>query len=534
MSTKNGRLSSENIVKLGFMSDAQMLGVYEKYMGVKSVVLSDVELTSDVIDLVNEKLARTYRLIPFGYNKESKALKVAMVDPHDIVAIKDIKVNTGLNVEPYISVPRMIDEAISLHFADTNSQEMYQELDDEFNLSEDDKANEQALSEINNAPIVKLINKILGQAIRLGASDIHIEPFEEVVRIRYRIDGALNEYFSTSVKAHSAILTSIKIMSNLNIAEHRVPQDGRVELEMDRIKVDLRVSILPNIYGEKIVIRLLNRSKKALTKKELGFSNSDLDKFEKMITKPHGIVLVTGPTGSGKTTTLYAALTELNDIKKNIITVEDPVEYRMEGVNQTQVNNKAGLTFAAGLRSILRQDPDIIMIGEIRDAETASIAVRAAITGHLVFSTVHTNNTSSTISRLIDMGIEPYLLSSALVGVHSQRLIKRLCSHCKEEYECDEIEAKVLGVEEGTKLFRAVGCNKCGTIGYKGRQAIHELLPITRDVKVLINRNATAEDIHDKAVEEGLQTMRQSAIDVVVRGESSMEELYRLTSSEDD
>jgi type IV pilus assembly protein PilB len=527
----NGKKIGQTLIDLGFIDRPTLLPILEEQLQIEYVNVVNLEIRTEVAELINERLARKHQILPIDVHDD--VIHLAMADPLDIIAIKDVKLATGLGVKTFMSTPIDIIDVIDRIYSSSQTHEMYKEISDELNLAEIEEMDEELLNEINNAPIVKLVNTILSQAVKAKASDIHIEPFDKEIRVRLRVDGALNEYLKPSKTILNAIVTRIKIMASLNIAEHRVPQDGRVETEINGHKVDLRVSILPTIYGEKIVIRLLDRTTQAMTKKQLGFSDDNLKRFENMISKPHGIILVTGPTGSGKTTTLYAALMELNDIEKNIITVEDPVEYRMDGVNQTQVNTKAGLTFASGLRSILRQDPDIIMIGEIRDKETASIAVRAAITGHLVFSTVHTNDTASTIARLVDMGIEPFMLSSSLIGVHAQRLVKKICQNCREKYKANDIEAAVLGVPEGTKLCHGTGCSQCNHTGYKGRTAIHEIMPLTRTLREAINRNKTTEELKDIALEEGMTTMRMSARDFVLKGITTVDELLRLTNSED-
>lgn len=527
----NGKKLGQTLIDLGFIDRPTLLPILEEQLQIEYVNVVNLEIRTEVAELINERLARKHQILPIDVHDD--IIHLAMADPLDIIAIKDVKLATGLGVKTFMSTPIDIIDVIDRIYSSSQTHEMYKEISDELNLAEIEEMDEELLNEINNAPIVKLVNTILSQAVKAKASDIHIEPFDKEIRVRLRVDGALNEYLKPSKTILNAIVTRIKIMASLNIAEHRVPQDGRVETEINGHKVDLRVSILPTIYGEKIVIRLLDRTTQAMTKKQLGFSDDNLKRFENMISKPHGIILVTGPTGSGKTTTLYAALMELNDIEKNIITVEDPVEYRMDGVNQTQVNTKAGLTFASGLRSILRQDPDIIMIGEIRDKETASIAVRAAITGHLVFSTVHTNDTASTIARLVDMGIEPFMLSSSLIGVHAQRLVKKICPNCREKYKANDIEAAVLGVPEGTKLCHGTGCSQCNHTGYKGRTAIHEIMPLTRTLREAINRNKTTEELKDIALEEGMTTMRMSARDFVLKGITTVDELLRLTNSED-
>jgi type IV pilus assembly protein PilB len=389
----------------------------------------------------------------------------------------------------------------------------------------------EALSDVSNAPVVRLVNSVIQHAIRSRASDIHIEPFDKHLRIRFRVDGELQEIMKSAKAAHAAIVTRIKIMGKMDIAEKRVPQDGRVEMSLDGKDVDLRISILPTVYGEKIVIRLLGRSDLVMSKEQLGFSETNIVLFDSIIKSTNGIILVTGPTGSGKTTTLYAVLRELNKINKNIITVEDPVEYRLEGINQVQVNTKAGLTFANGLRSILRQDPDIIMIGEIRDGETAQIAVRAAITGHLVLSTMHTNDAASTVSRLVDMGVEPYLVSSSVVGVTAQRLLRRICPECKTSYQSDRAEMDVLRVREPITLYKGTGCSNCNHTGYRGRIAIHEIMQVTGQIRDLIDKRASMDHIRNVANKQGTTTLRDNSVELVRKGITTVDELLKVTYS---
>jgi type IV pilus assembly protein PilB len=523
----------EVLINKGYVTELDMLNVLQEQLNIKYVKIADTEVDPAIPNLITEKIARRYELIPIALKDD--VLTVAMVDPINFFAREDITLITGYQIEPVISLRHEIMTAIDMFYTSTVSDDIYNELNKDYDLDNyDDESLSDEQAEINNAPIVKLLNSIIEQAVKLRASDIHIEPFEKVIRVRYRIDGDLIEMLTPSIKVHSAIVTRIKIMSKLNIAEKRVPQDGKVEIDVDGRTVDLRISILATIYGEKVVIRLLDRSGRVHKKEDIGFSEYNGKVFDKLIQNPNGIILMTGPTGSGKTTTLYAALMSINDISKNIITIEDPVEYRMKGINQTQINNKAGVTFAAGLRSILRQDPDVIMVGEIRDGETAEIAVRAAITGHLVFSTVHTNDTASTVARLADMGIEKFLLSSSLVGVVAQRLVKKLCRHCKFEYSTNVSDAELLNVPVGTKIYGKKGCSQCNYTGYSGRTAIHEILPITKRIRKCINDGDNADEIKDEAMEEGMITLREDAIRLVLNGTTSMDEMLRITFKVDD
>jgi len=518
----------EVLINKGYVTELDILNVLESQLNIEYVKINDLDITPEIPNLITEKIARRYELIPIKL--EGSVLTIAMTDPINFFAREDIGLITGYEIKPVMSLKHEVVSAIDKFYNSSVSEELYQELNENYNLdSYGDDIDEDSLAEINNAPIVKLLNSILEQAVKLKASDIHIEPFENNVRVRYRIDGDLIEMLTPSKKVHSAIVTRIKILAKLNIAEKRVPQDGKVEINVEGRIVDLRISIISTIHGEKVVIRLLDRSSRVHKKDDIGFSPENREMFDKLLKHPNGIILMTGPTGSGKTTTLYAALMSINEISKNIITIEDPVEYRMKGIIQTQINNKANVTFASGLRSILRQDPDVIMIGEIRDGETAEIAVRAAITGHLVFSTVHTNDTSSTVARLVDMGIEPFLLSSSLIGVVAQRLVKKLCTHCKFEYKANIQESEVVGIEVGTSLYSSKGCPHCNYTGYSGRTATHEVLPISKNIRRLINNRSTADDIKAEAIEEGMIILREDVKRLVLDGVTSIEELLRLT-----
>lgn len=518
----------EVLISKGYVTELDILRVLEEQLSIDYVKINELDIEPEIPNLITEKIARRYELIPIKL--DGSVLTIAMTDPINFFAREDIGLITGYEIKPVISFRHEIFNAIDKYYNTSVSEELYQELSENYNLEGySDDVDDDALAEINNAPVVKLLNSIFEQAVKLKASDIHIEPFEKTLRVRYRVDGDLIEMLKPAKKLHSAIVTRIKIMAKLNIAEKRVPQDGKVDIEVDGRVIDLRISIMTTIYGEKVVIRLLDRTSRVHKKEDVGFSNHNHVAFDKMLKHPNGIILMTGPTGSGKTTTLYAALMSINDINKNIITIEDPVEYRMKGIIQTQINNKANVTFAVGLRSILRQDPDVIMIGEIRDKETAEIAVRAAITGHLVFSTVHTNDTSSTVARLVDMGIEPFLLSSSLIGVVAQRLVKKLCSHCKYEYKTNLEESETVGVEVGTSVFHAKGCPYCNYTGYSGRTAIHEILPVTKAIRRLINDRKTSDDIRTEAIEEGMITLREDVKRLVLDGITSIDELLRIT-----
>jgi type IV pilus assembly protein PilB len=519
------------LVEKGFISERQLVSVLEYHFHVPFVDLTETAVQEAAVNLVNENLAKRSRLIPFAI--EDGVLSVAMADPLDLGAIEEVRRASGQDIKVHISLSKDIQVAIDRHYGKESAEKAVQELNRDFSMDDLSSLEAQLANDVSNAPVVRLVNSMIQHAIRLSASDIHIEPMEDKIRVRFRVDGELQEVMTTSKGALSAIVTRIKIMGGMDIAEKRVPQDGRVETTIDGSGVDMRLSILPTVEGEKIVIRLLGRSDTLMSKTQLGFTDENLALFDDIIKNPNGIFLICGPTGSGKTTTLYTALSELNKPDINIVTVEDPVEYRLNGVNQVQVNMKAGMTFASGLRSILRQDPDIILIGEIRDAETAQIAVRSAITGHLVLSTIHTNDAVSSISRLVDMGIEPYLLSSSMVGIVAQRLVRRICPKCKTSYRPDHNEMMLLKLREPTPLYRGAGCQACNFTGYSKRIAIHEIVKINKDMRELINRRATLDQMRAAASRYGTTTLRDNCVRLVMDGVSTTEELLRVTYSLD-
>ncbi|WP_202710851.1 type II secretion system ATPase GspE [Sporosalibacterium faouarense] len=522
-----GKKIGELLVEKGYVTELDIIQVLEFQLGIPHINLDKYYIDPEIPRLINENLARRSVLIPI--KKIEDTLTVAMADPLNIFAIDDVKISTGLQVEPVISTKENIVNAIDQYYGKQSAEKAIEDFKKQYDMDNIEDLDDDILNEINNAPVVRLVNSIIKQAIKSKASDVHIEPFEDKVRVRFRIDGELQEIMSPAKSTHSAIVTRIKIMGKMNIAEKRVPQDGRVETSIDGREVDLRLSVLPTVFGEKIVIRLLDRSSFLLSKKQLGFTDTNLTRFNQMLRNPNGIILVTGPTGSGKTTTLYTALREFNSINRNIITVEDPVEYRLDGVNQVQVNVKSGLTFATGLRAILRQDPDIVMIGEIRDRETAQIAVRAAITGHLVISTMHTNDAPSTTARLLDMGIEPYLITSSVAGVVAQRLVRKICDNCKIEYKPTESERNLLDIDENILLYKGKGCSKCYNTGYKGRMAIHEILHMTNEIKDSISIGASVNSIKDSAIKQGMITLEDNCKELVAQGITTVEELLKVT-----
>ena len=524
---ETGGKVGEVLVDKGFITEDDLLQALEIQLGTPRIYLDSIIIDKNAVETISESLSRKYNVLPVKFVDDK--LLVVMNDPLNIIAEEDVKIAAGYDLEIALCSKNEITRAISKYYSEDYMKKAAEELRNQEKLQS--IIEEEVSEEIRNAPAVKLVDSIIQSAVRSKVSDIHIEPFEHRFVVRYRIDGALQKQFDSPKEPLAGLVTRIKIMANMDIAERRIPQDGRIFMKVDNENIDLRVSILPTVNGEKIVIRILDKSAFNVDKSTLGIVKDDLEKINNIISKPHGIVLVTGPTGSGKSTTLYSLLKDLNQEDRNIITVEDPVEFSMDGINQVNVNAKAGLTFASGLRSILRQDPDIVMLGEIRDAETAEIAVRAAITGHLVLSTIHTNDAPSSIVRLKDMGLAPYLVSSALVGIIAQRLIRKLCVECKEEYEASDYEKEILGVEKDKSLtlYRKVGCNKCNNTGYKGRVGIYEIMQINKEIRELINRDASVEDITNAALKNGMKTLSKSAINVILKGNSTIEELLRVT-----
>ena len=532
---ENGAKLGETIVELGYVSENDMIDVLVEQLGIEYVDVRKIKVDENAARLLKEDFMRKNSLIPIAFDELlPNVIRVAMADPMDIIAIDDISIITNMQVDPVLSTKGQINMAIDKIFGATQAMkaaEQYRkerERDREkagLNMDE-----EEGDSELDNSPIVQLVRSILEQGVRRRASDIHIEALEFQVRVRFRIDGALVQVMTYDIDLLPAIVARIKIIGGMDISEKRKPQDGRIAMTVDRRDYDVRVSILPTINGEKVVMRLTSKENLTRDKKNLGFSEEELEKFDRILKNPHGIILVTGPTGSGKSTTLYTALSELNTEDVNIITVEDPVEANMEGINQVHVNEKAGLTFASALRSILRQDPDIIMIGEIRDGVTAGIAVKAAITGHLVVSTLHTNGTASTVTRLVDMGMESYLIGDALVGVIAQRLVRRLCPECKRLVYATEDEKRLLGVTTPGDLpiYEPVGCEACGNTGYHGRIGVYEIMPVTNDLRIKIAAGARADEIKEQAVSEGMSTLSVSAAKLCVQGVTSFKEALKI------
>ena len=529
---ESGQRLGVTLVETGITTEEAIATALSRQLGLEMVNPGDIEIEDSVKFLVNDKILKKYNVLPFEIPADSpNTIRVAMPDPMDMMAIDDIAIITNMTVEPVVATPKSVTMAIDRIYGQSELKSQLDEYTKGKEEEETEETEDMYSEDVNNSPIVQLVKTMIDQAVRQRASDIHIEPMERQVRIRYRIDGTLYERHTYSVKILPALVARIKIIGGMDIAEKRKPQDGRITQVVDRLEFDIRVSILPTVYGEKIVMRLTSKTALTRAKKDLGFNDQELKVFDHIISNPHGILLVTGPTGSGKSTTLYTALSELNSSEVNIITVEDPVEANIDGINQVQTNNKANLTFASALRSILRQDPDIIMIGEIRDTETASIAVQASITGHLVVSTLHTNSAASTITRLEDMGIEPYLIADSTVGIIAQRLVRRLCPGCKQSYTPDEEECTILNVDpaDPPTIFKPCGCKLCDNTGYKGRIGVYEIMELTHDLKNVISRGGTADDIKNKALEEGMSTLRMSATRYVLEGITSVTEMKKVS-----
>jgi type IV pilus assembly protein PilB len=535
-----------NLVKLGFVKDEEITQLLSRQYGVPSINLARFEIDPSVIKLVPAETAQKYQIIPLS--RAGANLTIAMVDPTNVFAMDDIKFMTGYNVEPVVASETAIMESIEKYYGSVHSLQIKEEMDklvetDDFNedvevLEEGDDIDLVELEKgTEEAPVVKLCNLVLTDALRRGASDIHIEPYEREFRVRFRIDGVLYVVMNPPMKLRDAIISRIKIMAKLDISERRLPQDGRIKIRMNNQgklrELDYRVSTLPTLFGEKVVLRLLDKENLMLDMTKLGFEVSSLKKFEEAIFKPWGMALVTGPTGSGKTNTLYSAISQLNTPETNIMTAEDPVEFNLAGVNQVQMKESIGLNFAAALRSFLRQDPNIILVGEIRDFETAEIAVKAALTGHLVLSTLHTNDAPSTINRLMNMGIEPFLVATSVHLICAQRLVRRICKECKTPIEVPAqgfIDAGFTPEEaKDVTAYKGRGCSNCNNTGYKGRVGLYEVLELTDEIRQLILEGASAIELKQKAVDEGMVSLRRSGLTKVRDGLTTLEEVVRET-----
>ena len=567
---KSGGRLANVLTKLGFLKEEDALFYLSKQLGVPSVDLRNFDIEKDVIDIVPFSLVTKYHCIPL--NILGDTLTIAIVDPTDYIAIDDISFSTGFNIETVLTTESLFEQSVNRYYKkeestnldvldyDTENEEPKQEyrfvatdeVSDEAILDlnnfdnivkgalenvevVDEESTQEALTEMD-APIVKLVNGILLKAISSKSSDIHIEPYEKAFRVRFRLDGVLKKIMGLPPKIRNAVVSRIKIMSKLDIAEKRLPQDGRIKLKLGKnSSMDFRVSVLPTLFGEKVVMRLLDKSNLQLDMTKLGFEPDSLERFQDAIRSPYGMVLVTGPTGSGKTTTLYSALNQLNNEETNIMTAEDPVEFNLPGINQVQVHENIGLTFASALRSFLRQDPDVVMVGEVRDLETAEIAVKAALTGHLVLSTLHTNDAPSTIIRLLNMGVESFLVSSAVVLVLSQRLTRKICPYCKEKIDIPKELLRKIGfteedINKGLEIFKGKGCSKCSNTGYKGRLALYEVMKITNPIRDLIVHGSSTEELRTLARKEGMRTLRESGLRKIKEGMTTIDEVLSVTA----
>jgi type IV pilus assembly protein PilB len=527
----SGRKLGEVLLVEGLITEDQMLNALEHQLGIKSIDITNHYIDPEVARMIPERVCREHTII--ATEVINGQLVVAMSDPLDYFAVDEIKSVVPLPIKIVMAGSKPILTEIDNVFTNVAAERAVEDFVKMYHAGSDKNSSDEYSEEkeVLNAPIVRFLNSKIEDAVRNGVSDIHIEPGVLGVRIRYRIDGILEENMRINSEIMNSLTSRIKIMANLNIAEKRIPQDGRIPYRVGNKNIDLRVSTLPTMYGEKIVMRVLDKTNFVLSKERLGLNLKEIHVFDRMIEKPFGVILVTGPTGSGKTSTLYCMLASLNDVRKNIITLEDPVEYELDGINQVQLNPKANLTFATGLRSILRQDPDVVMVGEIRDGETAEIAIRAAMTGHLVLTTIHTNDAPSTITRVVDMGIEPFLVSASLNGVIAQRLVKKICGSCRKPHEPDERERRILGISEEKDpiIYQGQGCKVCNYSGYKGRVAIFEMMEMDRNIRNLVDKRATVDEIRDEAIKLGMSTLRDSCKSKVLKGETTVEELIRVT-----
>ncbi len=539
---KNGARLGTTLVKLGYLKDKELLTALSKHFGVKSIDLKNEELDEEILKLIPADLAAKYLIVPIS--RFGRTLTVAMINPGDVAAIEDVKFATGFEIKPVVASEETMLQIIREHYDVQRllSDVMYEiETADAIETSvqiveqEDQKPEDDLVSVQENrdsGPALRLVSKVITDAVDMNVSDVHVEPYEKDLRVRFRIDGILHEFMKPPKRMHKAMVTVVKVMAKLKVEEKRLPQDGRIKARIHNKIIDIRVSTVPTLFGEKIALRILDRSAIQLNLDLLGFEAETLTTFRKAIKTPFGIVLVTGPTGSGKTTTLYSAITELNDPGLNIITAEDPIEYSLMGINQLQVNERIGLTFAGALRSYLRQDPNIIMVGEIRDLETAQIAIRASLTGHLVLSTVHTNSAAATVVRLVNMDVEPFLIASTVLAVESQRLLRRVCDKCRKDttYPDEVLEDAGLNPKEvDFPLYRGEGCTGCRGTGYRGRIGIFENMLVTARIRRMILKHATTEEIEKAAVKEGMVTLRESALAKLRNGLTTVEEVIRET-----
>ena len=533
---EQGGALSTHLVRLGFITEEKLLSYLQREYRLPVVDLGSLDVPREVLSVIPQALVLKHHLIPT--NLVRSTLTVAMADPSNLMAINEVKFLTGYDVKVAVAAPAALQQAIERYYeANTSYQDVLEQIgneDVELVRTEDDVDLKDLERATEEAPVVRLVNAVMTDAIRKRASDIHIEPYEKVLRIRFRIDGVLYEIMQPPLRLKNAITSRIKVMANLDIAERRLPQDGRIKMKLSGNKeMDFRVSVLPTMAGEKVVLRLLDKSNLQLDMTKLGFEEQALRHFKDAISKPFGMVLVTGPTGSGKTTTLYSALAELNKVTTNISTAEDPVEFNLVGINQVQMHEEIGLNFAAALRAFLRQDPDVIMVGEIRDFETAEIGIKAALTGHLVLSTLHTNDAPSTVNRLLNMGVEPFLVASSVNIILAQRLARVICAHCKEPNPVGVEVLREMGwAGEPFTPCRGAGCSNCGGTGFRGRIALYEVMPMSDAVREQILAGATALDLKRTAIQEGMKTLRQSGLEKVAEKMSTLEEVLRVTMAD--
>jgi type IV pilus assembly protein PilB len=524
------------LVELGLASEWEMAAALGKQLNVPFITLSHYEIDRQVLESIPESIVRKYKIVPV--DKTGDTLTIALSDPSNIYLLDELRLLTKCQIIPVISFESDISEAISRYYSreENNFEEMLKDITEQemevIKEEEEEGEDENDLAvEVNDAPVIQLVNLIIAEAIKAKASDIHVEPYEKTLRLRYRIDGALQEMTPPPKKFQNAIISRIKILSELDIAERRLPQDGRFKVRIQNRPIDFRVSVCPTAFGEKVVLRILDQGMLMLNLADLGFDPNGLKTFEEQIRQPWGMILVTGPTGSGKSTTLYSALSTINDPRKNIITIEDPIEYQIKGINQVQAKPEIGLTFAEGLRSFLRQDPDIVMVGEVRDLETAEIAVKAALTGHLVLTTLHTNDAPSSINRLTNMGVEPFLVTASVNLLVAQRLVRRICENCKEVYKPSSDILAALNIQDSkeVKIYKGVGCERCRTTGYKGRVALYEVLVVTDKMRDLIVDGVSTSNLKRVAIEGGMETLRQSGTKKILEGITSPEEVLATT-----
>ncbi len=527
-----------SLTKLGYIDESELTNFLSKQYHVPSINLSDFDIDEEVIELIPKDVSQKHRCIPI--NRAGSSLIVAMSDPSNIYAIDDLKFLTGYNIEVVVASEVAIEEAFHRYYDKVNYDEVMEGFDEEeidFGDEEDDVNVVDLEKASNDAPVVRLVNAVLISAIKKRASDIHVEPYEKKLRVRYRVDGVLYEEMAPPLRLKNALVSRLKIMSSLDIAERRLPQDGRIKLKLGKGReMDFRVSVLPTMYGEKVVLRLLDKSNLQLDMTKLGFDTKPLEDFKHCINMPYGMILVTGPTGSGKTTTLYSALSELNKSTENVSTAEDPIEYNLPGINQVQMHDEIGLNFASALRAFLRQDPDIIMVGEIRDFETAEIAIKAALTGHLVLSTLHTNDAPSSVSRLLNMGVEPFLVTASVNLIVAQRLGRRICPDCKEEIEVNPQQLIDMGMapEDAatSSVYKGSGCRTCNNTGYKGRVALYEIMVFGEELKEMVLQGASTAELKAESIRLGMATLRASGLVKIGQGITTIDEVARVTAAD--